>query len=99
MANIQITPELLEAKAGELRKLRGNHDSNMQAMANLIRGLNEIWKGEAQTAFINKYESMQSQFKQFSEMLEQYAVLMDTSAKGFRDTDVGLKNSMQGFGQ
>lgn len=98
LANIQITPELLQQKSSELRKLRGNHDSNMSSLTNLVRGLNEIWKGEAQTAFITKFESMQGEFKKFSELLEVYAVLMDTAAKEFSNTDNALKSTMQNFG-
>ena len=61
-------------------------------MRALILGLNEIWKGEAQDALVAKYESMQSTFNNFSEMLESYAKLMDVSAKQLQETDEGLKN-------
>lgn len=98
MANIQITPEILQGKAGELKKLIANHESNMQSIGGLIRGLNEIWKGDAQTAFLTKYESMQSTFNNFREMLEGYATLMDTAAKEFQNTDTALKTAMQSFG-
>jgi len=98
MANIQVTPELLQSKAAELRKLRASHDANMQSMSNLVRGLTEIWKGDAQTAFATKYESMQSTFKNFSELIEGYAGLMDNAAKQFSEADSALKSSMQGFG-
>lgn len=98
LANIQITPELLQQKSSELRKLRGNHDSNMNSLTNLVRGVNEVWKGEAQNAFVSKFESMQVEFKKFSELLEMYAVLMDTAAQEFANTDSSLKSTMQNFG-
>lgn len=98
MALIQVTPDLLTAKATELRGLKEEHDTAMQNMKTLINGLNEIWKGDAQTAFITKYESMQSTFTNFSEMLEGYAKLMDTAATKLQETDSSLQATMNSFG-
>lgn len=92
MAMIQITPELLESKASEVRGLRSNHDETMTKLRNLIYSLNEQWKGKAQTALVNKFESMQATFTSFSEMLEDYAVKMTKSAQIMRQTDIDLSN-------
>lgn len=94
MALIQVTPELLRGKATELRGLRSEHDEVMNKMKVLIQGLNEIWKGEAQDAFVSKYEGMQSTFTSFSELLEAYAGLMDLSAKDMEETDVNISQTI-----
>lgn len=96
MALIQVTPELLEAKATEVRNLKSEHDDVMTRMTNLVHALDEIWKGEAQSAFVNKYDSMQSTFTNFSELLESYASLMDTSANTLREADESLKSAIGG---
>lgn len=98
MAMIQVTPELLQGKATEVRNLKANHDDTMAKLTNLVHALNEQWKGEAQDAFVAKFDSMQAQFKNFSEMLEGYAKLMDTAAKELQNTDQTLKGTMQSFG-
>lgn len=98
MAIIQVTPELLQGKATEVRSLKSNHDETMAKLKNLIMALNEQWKGEAQDAFVAKFESMQSTFTNFSEMLEGYAKLMDTAARELQSTDQSLKGTMQSFG-
>lgn len=98
MATIQVTGDLLRGKANELRGLKSAHDENMNKMRSLITGLNEIWKGDAQTAYVSKYESMQQTFTSFSEMLEGYAKLMDTSAQKFDEVDASLKATIDGFG-
>ncbi len=98
MAIIQVTPELLTGKAGEVRTLKGEHDQTMEKLKNLVHALNDQWKGEAQDAFVAKFDSMQSQFTQFSEMLEGYAKLMDTAARELQSTDQSLKGKMQSFG-
>ena len=98
MAIIQVTPELLTAKAAEVRGLKSTHDETMTKLRNLVLALNENWKGEAQDAFVAKFESMQSTFTSFSEMLEGYAKLMDTAAREIQNTDQALKSTMQNFG-
>lgn len=98
MAMIQVTPELLTGKASELRGLKGQHDEAMGKMRTLITGLNEVWKGDAQNAFVAKYESMQTTFTNFSQMLEDYAKLMDTAAQKLQETDQSLQSTMNSFG-
>ena len=67
-------------------------------MRALITGLNEVWKGDAQDAFLAKYEGMQSTFTNFSQMLEDYAKLMDTAAQRMQETDQSLSTTMTSFG-
>lgn len=98
MAIIQVTPELLNGKATEVRGLKSTHDETMAKLRSLVQALNEQWKGEAQDAFVAKFESMQSTFTNFSEMLEGYAKLMDTAARELQSTDQALKGTMQSFG-
>jgi len=97
MAIIQVTPEVLSSKASEVRSLRNQHDETMAKLRSLVLALNETWKGEAQDAFVAKFESMQSTFTNFSEMLEGYAKLMDTTAREMQNTDQSLKATMQSF--
>ena len=97
MALIQVTPDLLNGKANELRGYKDQHDDAMAKMRALIMGLNEVWKGDAQDAFLAKYEGMQSTFTNFSQMLEDYAKLMDTAAQRMQD-DQSLSTTMTSFG-
>lgn len=94
MPLIQVTPELLEAKANEVRGLKSEHDEVMTKMKTLVHSLEEQWKGQAQEAFVEKFDSMQTTFNDFSEMLEGYASLMDTSAKTLREADEQLKSAI-----
>lgn len=98
MALIQVTPDLLRGKATELRGIKDEHDQAMARMKTLILGLNEIWKGEAQDAFVEKYNSMQATFTNFSQLVEDYAGLMDTTANSMQQTDESLKSAINGFG-
>lgn len=98
MAMIQVTPETLRSKASDVRSYKSQHDDVMAKVKNLVYALNEVWKGEAQDAFLAKFESMQPTFTNFSEMLEGYAKLMDTAANELETTDQSLKSTMNNFG-
>ena len=86
------------SKSNEVRNLKSNHDETIAKLRQLVLALNEQWKGEAQDAFVAKFESMQPTFTNFSEMLERYAQLMDTAAKELQATDQTLKGKIQSFG-
>lgn len=98
MALIQVTPDMLKSKATELRGYNSQHQEAMDKMRTLVINLNEVWKGDAQDAFLAKYESMQSTFANFAEMLENYAKLMDTAANQMQELDTSLASQMNSFG-
>ena len=98
MALIQVTPEMLRARAGDVRTRRAEHDSNMQQLRTLVNGLNDVWRGTAQDAFVQRFNEMQPTFTNFSEMLEGYAKLMDTAARELEQTDRNLQGTMNSFG-
>ena len=98
MALIQVTPDLLNGKATELRGIKDEHDQAMARMRTLILGLNEIWKGDAQDAFVARYESMQTTFQNFSQMIEDYAQLMNTTAQNMQETDQQTASTISSFG-
>lgn len=91
---IQMTPELLNEKAREIRKLREEHDGVIRNMDTLIHGLDAIWKGESQASYVAKFEGMSQTFLNFSEMIEQYAVLMDNSARQMQEKDAEIGRSI-----
>ena len=98
MAVIKVSPDMLQSRASEVRGFRSDHEQTIQRLTNLINGLNDVWTGDAQNAFVERYRSMEATFKNFSEMLEGYAKLMDTAANQLRETDQSLKGTMNSFG-
>jgi WXG100 family type VII secretion target len=98
MALIQVTPETLRSKSGEVRSLKTEHDTSITKLTTLVHALNEQWKGTAQDAFVTKFDSMKAQFTNFSEMLEGYAKLMDESAKNIETADTQSQTTINSFG-
>jgi len=97
MSLIQVTPDMLRTKSGDVRRCRGEHDTNIQKLTQIVNSLNEVWRGGAQDAFVERFRSMEPTFREFSEMLEGYAKLMDTAARELEQTDQTLKSQMSSF--
>ena len=94
MAEIHVTPEVLRSKAGELRGYRSEHDDAINKITNLVNGLPGEFKGGAANAYIEKFNSMQSTFTNFSELLEDLAKKLDIAANNFESTDSQSASTM-----
>ena len=95
MPKIQVTPELLEDQARQLREKRDRHNENYQAVKQHITSLEAEWQGEAQQAFYNRFQQSEPQMKQFAEELEKFANLMDQVAKTMRQAEEESKAAAQ----
>ena len=98
MTIIQITPETLKVQAGTVRKYKMDQQQTMQQIKNLVLSLRESWKGEAQDAFVEKFQSMDKTYSKLSDVLEEYAKLMDKAADELQNTDQNLKIIIQNIG-
>ena len=98
MALIQVTPETLKSQANTVRKYKTDQEHTMQRIRNLVLSLRDSWKGEAQDAFVAKFQSMDNIYRKLSEVLDAYAKLMDTAANELQETDQNIKNVIQNIG-
>jgi WXG100 family type VII secretion target len=98
MAVIQITPESIRAQAQTVLKYKSAHEQVIAQMRKLVLSFNESWKGEAQDAFVAKFQSMDSVYRKFAEVLEAYAKLMDTAATELQQEDQRLQTMIQRIG-
>lgn len=94
MSNIRVDAQTLHSKANEIRNLKATHDENMARMKTLVTTLSDVFEGQAATAYVNRFESMQPTFASFSEMIEEFAVALDGVATTFTDTDTTLAGSL-----
>ena len=94
MATITITPDNLETQAGELLKFKQQHDDAYKQIDSLVHNLVAEWTGEAQTAFINSFDSKKATFTQFGVDMENFANLMKKAAERMRAADTELKSQM-----
>ena len=94
LSTIQVTPEQLRSEAKKIRAIRDNHNAEMKKLANLIGNLESSWKGRSQNAYYNKFEQAQGAFRNFSEMLLEFAQLMEYSASSMEAKDEELARSV-----
>jgi len=97
MANIKVTPELLESEAARLGQFISTHDSNLQSIKVLVDNLKTEWTGEAQDAFYAQFQAQDQVFRNFHDMLEKFQSLMKVTARTMRDTDQGLQSQIRSF--
>ena len=67
------------------------HDEIIQRLTNLVASLDEVWKGEAQSAFVKRFQESRDIFNSFDEALASFSEIMDTSADKMENTDLSLK--------
>lgn len=94
MAIIKIDADTLRSKATEIRTMKANHDENIARMRALVTNLSGVFEGEAGTAYVNQFESMQATFTSFSEMIEMFAAELDTTANSFQEMDTTLASKL-----
>lgn len=94
MAIIKIDADTLRSKATEIRTMKATHDENIARMRALVTNLSGVFEGEAATAYVNQFESMQATFTSFSEMIEMFAAELDTTATTFDEVDTTLASKL-----
>lgn len=87
---IAVSPELLSAKAKEVRSLKAEYDESIRRLSNLVYALDQIWTGESQKAFIQSFEEAKPVFNKFSNGIESYAATMDSTVADMVATDQNI---------
>lgn len=91
---ILITPGSMHAQAAQIRSLSGEHAEIMQRMTNLVLTLDEVWQGEAQKAFVTKYQGMTNTFTNFENTLLSFAQLMEQVANKMESVDQSMRSKI-----
>lgn len=95
MSVIQVNTSTLRSQAMQLKAYREQHIQTMNRLKSLILTLNDDWKGEAQGAFVTKYQSMQSDFTDFNNMLKEYYNLLKSVADEMEHVDQEMRSLIQ----
>lgn len=91
---ILMTPETMRSQAAQIRQYAREHTEIIQRMTNLVLTLDEVWTGNAQKAFIAKYQGMKGVFDSFEQALTSFAVVMEQTASQIEDTDRAMKSKI-----
>lgn len=89
---IGLSPELLKARANEVRNLAAEYDATYTRLKSIVESLNEIWKGPSQQDMYNIFRESETSFKSVKSGLENYAVAMEYAVTSTVDTDQNVTN-------
>lgn len=78
MAKIRLTPEELREKASTLRSTAILNDDVISKLDGIVNGLQAVWEGTAQTAFVESYNTKRTTFKSLTEKMEVFAKFLET---------------------
>lgn len=95
MTQITVSPDQLRANARELKKLRQQHLDLMKQLRILVMSLSDSWKGEAQEAFTRSFLAKNQTMNDVSNVLVQYAALMEQAADETEAMDNALLQAVR----
>ena len=87
MANFVVHPDLLDQKANELEQARIADQEIMAQMRTLVMNLDQVWKGDAEAAFVQKFLSRQKDMNEMQNTLKNYAKEAHNAASQARSLD------------
>ena len=85
-----ISAQLFHQKSLEMRA--NNYQARYYAhkVGYLIKDLNELWQNDIQTSFVEGYEELNGQLKEFYELIDEYATLLETAAHELDKNTAGI---------
>lgn len=95
MKELSIRPQELRANARELKMLRQQHLDLMKQLRILVMSLSDSWKGEAQEAFTKSFLAKNQTMNDVSNVLVQYAALMEQAADETEAMDNALLQAVR----
>jgi hypothetical protein len=85
-----LTPEILKEKALDMRSIRSQYDYYVRKMNYLAEELQGLWTNDIQTSFLEELEKMQGTLRDFSNLTDEYAALLDMAAEELQTSSVDV---------
>ena len=86
MALIEINTDSVRQKASDVRNICESHVELVSKLESLVESMGD-WKGEAQEAFVSKFQQMRPILNKFNESMQEFAASMDEGATGMEAAD------------
>ncbi|MBE5961765.1 MAG: WXG100 family type VII secretion target [Lachnospiraceae bacterium] len=78
MALIRVTSASLTKQANTLRQTNANYKAQVTALNQTEAALNNMWEGDANTAFHTAFQSDKAQMDKFYQAIEKYITALET---------------------
>ncbi len=96
MANIRVTPEVLEQQGTALVAFSEELGQTLENVKSKVNEIVEGWDGLAQDSYFAMYEEMQTSLKEFPNLVNSLGEATKSAAKAFSELDTSLQSSFSG---
>ena len=79
-----VTPEEMESTANNLEGVQGQVDNITQQMLEEARSLTSVWEGDAATAYVNKFNTLEDDMQKMRNMLREHVDDLREMAGSYR---------------
>ena len=84
---LKVTPEELQKTAQEFGQKGTKVNTLTGNMMDLVQGLSSSWMGEASSAYLNKFKSLQTDIDKINRMIQEHAGDLEVMAQGYIETE------------
>lgn len=94
---LRVTPEQLEAAAGEFSE-KGTTVGNLTSqMTQLVEGLTSVWEGEAATAYTTKFRQLDDDIQKMIRMVQEHSKDLNEMARVYREAESVSQEEIAGL--
>ena len=82
-----VTPEEMESTANNLEGVQGQVDNITQQMLEEARNLTTIWEGDAASAYVNKFNTLEDDMQRMRNMVREHVDDLREIAGAYRQAE------------
>lgn len=94
---IQISLPEVANTAGTIRTINENLSARLEEIKAEMNALSSTWQSEASNAIREKFKGMEPRFEEYKNVIVSYAAFLDSTVKGYEDTENAIKNNASQF--
>ncbi len=99
MRKISVEVEQLESCAARMEEKNQDYLSHCNALFACVETMQNVWKGQDNTAFTNRISAYESDFRQLHMLASQYVDFLRNAARSYRNTQQELTSVVNGMGR
>ena len=84
---IKVSPDKLLATADEFRAEGSNMNTLVSQMINMVTSMSSSWEGDASTAYITKFKSLEADLQVLNRMIQEHVNDLTQMANLYRSTE------------
>lgn len=89
--SVRVTPEKLMTTAQQFSSTNSTVKNLTGQMLQIIRETSSTWAGDASSAYLNKFGSLETDMTRISKMIEEHCMDLQEMARGYMDKE--MKNT------